>query len=73
MIRIDWTKLDSIGQEYVDRLFAYAKKHQRTFLYKKIIKNIAPREFRELILCPPSQLGSYKCPGTINPDDLYAE
>ncbi len=46
MIRIDWKTLDSIGQEYVDRLFDYAKKHPNTFLNTKIIKRIDPKEFR---------------------------
>lgn len=73
MIRIDWKTLDSIGQEYVDRLFDCAKKHPNTFLNKKIINRIDPKEFRELILCPPSRLDSYSCPPTLNADDLYHE
>ena len=62
MITIDWKILNGIGQEYVDRLISWANKHERSYLYAKIVDKINTAAFRDLILCPPYQLQSYSPP-----------
>lgn len=62
MIRIDWKTLDSVAQEYVERLIEWAKVHSHSCLQTKILKNMSVEDFKSLILCPPHRLSSLTTP-----------
>lgn len=67
MIRIDWKSLDSVAQEYVERLIEWAQLHPHSYLQTKILANkmMGHKGFRSLILCPPHLLPKHPYPSDI--------
>ena len=67
MIRIDWKSLDSVAQEYFERLVDWARLHPHSYLQTKILANnmLDYKDFRSLILCPPHLLRNQFCPSGI--------
>lgn len=67
MLRIDWRSLDSVAQEYVERLEDWAQLYPRSYLHTKILANkmLDYKDFKSLILCPPHLLCNQHCPSGI--------